>query len=142
MKLVDINVLLYSVNKDTTHHKIARLCWENLLSGEETTGLSWIVILGFIRIITNGRIMTNPLDVDRALALVDEWLQQPNVQIVSPSNRHWAILHQLLSDLGSAANLTTDAHIAALAIENGASLYSFDSDFSRFNNLKWINPII
>jgi toxin-antitoxin system PIN domain toxin len=141
MKVVDINLLIYAINKDTPHHSHAKKWLEASLSSDETIGLAWIVILGFLRIITNGRIMPTPLPSEVALEIVDEWLSQPSVRIIVPTERHWAIYKELLIPLGTAANLTSDAHLAALAIEYGARLFSTDNDFSRFSTLRWTNPI-
>ncbi len=141
MKIIDLNLLIYAINKDAPNHQKASTWWEKCLSEVETIGLAWIVLLGFLRITTNSQIMPHPLDHIQAIQLIDDWVQQPPVQIISPSERHWSILQKLLLDMGTASNLTTDAHLAALAIERGAVLYSVDSDFSRFPNLKWINPL-
>jgi len=141
MKVVDINLLIYAINTDTPHHPQAKAWLEASLSSDEPVGLAWIVILGFLRIITNGRIMPTPLSSEIAIEIVDEWLRQPSVQIIVPRERHWDIFKELLTPLGTAANLTSDAHLAALAIEYGARLFSTDNDFSRFAPLRWTNPI-
>jgi hypothetical protein len=140
MKVVDINLLIYAINKDTPYHSKAKKWLENSLSSDEPFGFAWIVILGFLRIVTNGRIMPMPLPAEVALATVDEWLQQPPSVTLAPSQRHWDIFKKLLMPLGTAANLTSDAHLAAL-IEQGARLYSTNNDFSRFQSLRWTNPI-
>ena len=141
MKIVDINLLIYAINKDTPHHSKAKRWLEDCLSSDEPFGFAWIVILGFLRIVTNGRIMPTPLTPEVALDCVDDWLQQPPSLTIVPSHQHWLIFKELLMPLGTAANLTSDAHLAALAIEHGARLYSTDNDFSRFKSLRWTNPI-
>ncbi len=141
MKIVDINLLIYAINKDTPHHPKAKNWLEESLSSDEPFGFAWIVLLGFLRIITNSSIMPNALPSEIALQIADEWLDQPPSQIVVPTDQHWVILKELLGPLGTAANLTSDAHLAGLAIEHGARLYSTDNDFSRFENLRWTNPI-
>ena len=141
MKVVDINLLIYAINKDTPHHSKAKMWLEASLSSDEPLGFAWVVILGFLRIITNNSIMPKALPSEIALELVDEWLDQQSSQIVVPTERHWLIFKELLMPLGTAANLTSDAHLAALAIEHGARLYSTDNDFSRFAALRWTNPI-
>jgi toxin-antitoxin system PIN domain toxin len=141
MKVVDINLLIYAINKDTPHHPKAKKWFEESLSIDEPFCFAWIVILGFLRIVTNGRIMPNPLSSEVALEIVDEWLSQPPSRVIVPTERHWSILKELLMPLGTAANLTSDAHLAALAIEHGARLFSTDNDFSRFPTLRWTNPI-
>ena len=141
MKVVDINLLIYALNTDTPHHPRAKKWLEASLSDEEPVGLAWVVILGFLRIITNVRIMPTPLSPEIAMEIVEEWLHHPTVKIIVPGVRHWNILNELLMPLGTAANLTSDAHLAAIAIEHGARLYSTDNDFSRFLKLRWTNPI-
>jgi toxin-antitoxin system PIN domain toxin len=141
MKIVDLNLLLYAVNRDAPHHDAARDWWEGCLSAEEPIGIPWAVVLGFLRITTSGRVMPRPLAPEDALALVDDWLAQPMVRLPVPTERHWDILKQLISPHGTAGNLTTDAHLAALAVEHGAVLCSADRDFGRFELLTWENPL-
>ena len=141
MKLIDLNILIYAVNRDAPPHRAARTWLEATLSGSEAVGLAWTVILGFLRLTTNGRIVPQPLSPKQAIGVVDGWLQLPCVRVVDPSDRHWSILQDLLAAGGTAGNLTTDAHLAALAIEYGARLYSTDHDFARFKGLRWANPL-
>ena len=141
MKIVDINLLIYAINRDTPHHAKAKKWFEDSLSSDEPFGFAWIVILGFLRIVTNGRIMPKPLMPEAAINIVNDWLQQPPSITVVPSRQHWTIFKEILMPLGTAANLTSDAHLAALAIEHGARLFSTDNDFSRFKSLRWTNPI-
>ena len=141
MKIVDLNVLLYAVNRDAVHHAPVRLWWENALSASEPIGVAWAVLLGFLRIATNPRIFANPLGLQEVLGRVDIWIAHPNVRVVTETNQHWNILRQLLRETGTYGNLTTDAHLASLAIAQGATLVSCDADFSRFPNLRWENPI-
>lgn len=141
MKLLDLNLLLYAVNTDAAHHVVAKRWLNNALNEEEPVAFSWIVLLGFLRIATNPRIQPRPLMVSEAITLVDGWLACPMARVVAPSEEHWRILKSLLHEVGAAGNLTTDAHLAALAIENGATLYSTDTDFQRFGHLRWMNPL-
>lgn len=141
MILVDANLLIYAVNQDLPQHKQARAWWEQMLSGTARVGIPWVSIMAFLRICTNPRIFSPPLPPEAAIAYIDEWLDQPPVQLVAPGTGHWAILRNLLLQTGMAANLTTDAHIAALALEQGYSVYSADNDFRRFPGLKHINPL-
>lgn len=141
MKLIDLNLLLYAVNRDSEYHAPARRWLEKTLSSEEPVGLPWVVLLGFLRIATNPRILQKPLSPDQALEIVDGWLAQPVVRLLQPGEEHWRILRSLLTVSGTAGNLTTDAHLAALAVENGCELCSTDNDFGRFSKLHWINPL-
>jgi len=141
MKIVDLNLILYAVNEDAPLHRRARAWWENALSGEEPVGLAWVVILGFLRLATRPVVLPSPLAVGQALGLIHEWFAQPSCVIAHPGDGHWAILRGLCEDSGTAGNLTTDAHLAALAIEHGGTLYSTDGDFARFDGLRYKNPL-
>lgn len=141
MILIDANLLLYAVNLDSPRHSAARAWLEQALSGNETVGLPWIVLLAFLRIATNGRVFEHPLSPESACAYVEEWLNLPIVTTVAPGNGHWPILHNLLVTTGTGGNLTSDAHIAALALERGSTVYSTDNDFKRFPGLRHVNPL-
>jgi uncharacterized protein len=139
--VVDLNLLLYAINEDEPRHEAARAWWESVLSDDEPVGLAWQVVLGFLRITTHARVMPHPISPTEAVRHVDEWFEQGTVVAIEPTDRHWKVLKELLGPLGTAGNLTSDAHLAALAIEHGARLFSTDNDFSRFPNLRWVNPL-
>ena len=141
MKLPDVNLFLYAIDESSARHRPARAWVEAILSGSETVALAWAVLLAFVRLSTNPAAFERPLDVDEALDLVEAWLAQPCTTVVAPTDRHPAVLRDLLAPLGSAGNLTSDAYLAALAIEHGAELCSCDTDFSRFAGLRWIDPL-
>ncbi len=141
MKLPDVNLLLYAYDSRSARHAPAREWLQQTLSGAETVAMTWIVLLAFIRLSTRAAVVERPLGVDAAIGLVESWLAQPCVTVVNPTERHAALLRQLLLPLGTAGNLTSDAHLAALAIEHGALLCSCDSDFSRFSGLRWVDPL-
>jgi toxin-antitoxin system PIN domain toxin len=137
----DINLLLHAYNTDSPVHARARAWWEDLLNSTQAVGLSWAAVLGFLRISTHRQVMANPLPVATACAHARAWLAQPYVSLVDPGSRHAEILFGFLESLGTAGNLTTDAHLAALAIEHQAELHSTDADFARFPGLRWTNPL-
>ena len=141
MILVDANILIYAVNRDAPQYTKAKAWLEATISGQETVGLSWVVLLAFLRLTTRLGLFPIPLPIEAAFDLVDSWLEQPSVTVVHPGPRHARILRDLLLPLGTGGNLTTDAHLAALALEHGAELCSADHDFARFRNLKWRNPL-
>ncbi len=141
MKIVDLNVLLYAVNSDAQHHERVREWWEAAVNAEETVGLPWVVLIGFLRLATNARIFPNPLAPDAAAARIDVWLSHDNIRVVREKDDHWARLRALVHDTGVAGNLTTDAHLAALALTHDAVLVSCDNDFARFRGLRRENPI-
>lgn len=141
MIIVDVNILVYATNASAPHHRKAKRWLEKALTGPETIGLPWIVLLAFLRLTTRPGIFQHPLSVDAAFDIVDAWLEQPAVTVPEPSPRHLRTMRDLVAPLGTAGNLTSDAHLAAIAIENGAELYSSDNDFSRFPRLRWRNPL-
>jgi toxin-antitoxin system PIN domain toxin len=112
-----------------------------LLAGDEPVAFAWAVLLAFLRLSTNPRVFTSPLPPERAFDVIQAWLTQPCATVVHPGTRHAILVRQLLGSLGTAGNLVSDAHLAALAIENGAELNSCDPDFARFSGLRWIDPI-
>ena len=141
MKLPDVNLLLYAVNSAEPSHAKAKRWLEDNLSEEEPFAFDWTVLLAFLRIGTRPGIFARPLQLKQAFELIELWLNQPCAIILQPTSRHPAVLQDLLIRLGSGGNLISDAHLAALAIEHGATLYSADNDFSRFPGLNWINPL-
>ena len=141
MILVDANLLIYAVDRDSPHHSRARRWLEETLSGAEWVGFPWIAVLAFLRVTTHPAVMRKPLACDDAIAYVDGWLHQPFVKPIGPVEQHWPILRSLLKASGAAGNLTSDAHLAALAIEHGCSVASADNDFRRFAGVTHLNPL-
>jgi toxin-antitoxin system PIN domain toxin len=141
MIIIDANLLIYAYNAADPHHDPSRRWFESALQSTEPVGLAWLVVLAFLRIVTSPRSMPLPLPWSQACGFVDEWLEQPVVEIVQPTPRHWTLLRDFIQTGQAPGNLTSDAHLAALAIEHGATLYSTDQDFSRFAGLKFVNPL-
>lgn len=137
MIVPDVNVLVYAYNADAARHQVARQWWEYAINSRGAVGLPWISALGFIRLMTHPRVGANPLSAVQAIEHVRSWLARPNVRVLTPGERHAEILFGLLETVGVAGNLTTDAHLAALAIEYHAELVSTDTDFARFPKLRW-----
>jgi len=138
--LPDVSVLVHAHNSDSAVHERARRWWDGCLAGTEGVGLAWVTLLGFIRITTNRKILARPLPVKDVLDRIESWLELPHVHVPHPSDGHLSKLRQNLERLGTAGNLTTDAHLATLAMERGYVLYSTDTDFARFPGLRWSNP--
>lgn len=141
MIVPDVNVLLYAVVSGFPQHARAREWWEETLNSPVRVGLTQPVIFGFLRIGTSGRVLDSPLPVADAVGYVDSWLAQPNVDLLVPGPSHLRIALNLLTDAGTAGNLTTDAQIAAYALENQGEICSNDTDFARFPSVKWVNPL-
>jgi hypothetical protein len=133
-------VLLYAVNSDAIHHEAARAWLDQALTRPEAVGFAWSVVLAFLRVSTHAAVFARPLTIDQARSTMEAWLDQPAATIVEPTPRHLSVLGGLLADVGTAGNLVSDAHLAALALEHAAGLISFDTDFARFPGLRWSAP--
>jgi toxin-antitoxin system PIN domain toxin len=141
MILPDVSILVNAYNSDSPHFEAARAWWEDTLTRPRPVGLPWVSVLGFVRITTYSRILDRPLRPADAVRLVRTWLNMPDVQILTPGEMHAEIFFRLIEHVGTAGDLTTDAHLAALAIEYQAELASTDTDFARFPGLRWFNPV-
>lgn len=141
MRLTDVNLLIYALDSSSPNHKPAKRWLEDRLSDTETFAFAWSVLLAFLRLSSNPRVFEHPLAVDDAFGVIAGWLAQPCAIVVHPTERHAELLKQLLTPLGTASNLTSDAHLAALAIEHGATLCSSDADFRRFPGVLWEDPL-
>lgn len=133
MLILDTNVLINAAHSGAADHERTREWLIDSANGNEVLGLPLVAILGFIRITTSPRVFPTPMTADAALSIVEAWLGHPAFTIPEPTPRHMAVLCGLLRNSGTAGNLTTDAHIAALAIEYGAKVASFDRDLGRFD---------
>jgi toxin-antitoxin system PIN domain toxin len=138
----DINLLIHAHNSKAPRHDVARAWWSDLLTRGSTVAIPWAVMFGFVRLVTHPRVLEMPLSAGEALDRVDGWLACAGVLILDPGPRHLKICRDLFETLGVAASLTTDVHLAALAIENQAELHSNDGDFRRFPGLRWVDPTI
>jgi len=141
VKLPDVNLLLYALDETSPHHVNAQAWLEERLSGTEPVGFAWSILLAFVRLSTRALVFADPMKPAEAFDVVDGWLAQPCAVVLHPTDRHLSVLRSLIEPLGTAGNLTTDAHLAALAIEHGGEVCSADNDFGRFRGLRWTNPL-
>lgn len=141
MKVPDANLLIYALDETSARHERARSWLDETLSGTEEVGFAWLVLLAVLRLTTKAAIFASPYQPEEALDVIDGWLAQPCALIIHPTGRHPAILRELITPLGTGGNLTSDAHLAALAIQHGGVLCSADTDFSRFPGLTWTDPL-
>ncbi len=141
MILVDVNLLIYAIDRDSPHHETAHRWFERALNGSELIGLPWSVILAFLRITTRAGIVPKPMSVETAVDYCQSWLDLASVRFVVPGTHHWPIFRNLLLSVGTAGNLTSDVHLAALALEHGCAIYSADNDFKRFPGITHVNPL-
>jgi toxin-antitoxin system PIN domain toxin len=139
--LVDANVLLYSVDEDSSFHAPARDWLVAVLNGPQRVGIPWMSLWAFLRIVTNPRALARPLTPDAAWAYVQAWLDAPAAWIPTPGRGHREILRSLLVQHDLRAGLVTDAVLAAICIEHGLTMISADSDFARFPQVPWVNPV-
>ena len=141
MIIIDANLLIYAIDLDSPHHKISCSWFERILNGSELIGLPWIVLLAFLRITTRAGVLQKPMAVEQAVAYCQSWLDLGSVRFLVPGRNHWPIFRNLLLSVGTAGNLTSDVHLAALALEHGCTLYSADHDFKRFPGITHVNPL-
>ena len=141
MIIVDANLLIYAYSQGSAQHAAARAWLENLFSGSEPVALPWQTISAFVRIITHPRLPGRPLGTAAAIAIVDRWLEQPNVHALGPGEQHWPLFRQMLVEGQASGDLTSDAQLAASTMECGGVLHTTDRDFARFPGLRWTNPL-
>jgi len=139
--LVDANILLFAVDEASPFHARARAWLEDALNGSRRVGLPWASLTAFLRIVTNPRALAEPLRPADAWDLVDAWLDAPATWVPAPGRGHRAILGRLMTDLDLRANLIPDAVLAAICIEHGLEMISADTDFARFTEIAWRNPL-
>ena len=141
MIVLDANLLLYAYDSDSQQHAKARAWVEQVFSDGTPLGLPWQTVTAFLRIATNPRLSGKRFTPEEAVQIVDQWLEQPNVRLLSPGDQHWVILRKMLAEGQARGPLVSDAHLAALTIEHGGTLYTTDRDFARFPDLRWKNPL-
>lgn len=139
--LIDANLLLYAVDRAALLHVPASRWLEEQLNGGRRVGMPWESLTAFVRIATHPRASAKPLKPAQAWRFVDEWLALPTVWIPMPTERHGQVLGSLVASYQVAGNLVPDAHLTAIAIEHGLDVYSADTDFARFTEIRWINPL-
>ena len=141
MIVPDLNLLIYAYNDGAPYHDSAIKWWEDLVNGVERVGIPWAVSIGFVRLMTHPRVLIHPVTVQEAVDHVQKWFSFPHITPINPGAEHMNHLSQSLTAAGVGANLVTDSHIAALAMEYQAEVHSNDGDFSRFPGLRWRNPL-
>jgi toxin-antitoxin system PIN domain toxin len=140
--VVDVNLLIYAYNAGAPQHDAARRWAERTFTGSEPVRIPWAVVHAFLRLTTAGPFMTQPFEIQEATDIVGDWFAAPAVRFIDPGPRYWQILRALLIQNDVRGKLVSDAHIAALALENDATLYAADRDFARFAGLRVANPLV
>jgi toxin-antitoxin system PIN domain toxin len=141
MIVLDANILLYAYDSRSPQYERARRWVEAIFSSGELVGLPWQSVAAFLRVATNPRLPGTRYTVEEAAAIIDQWLEQPGVRLLSPGDDHWSHLRQMIVDGQASGPLLSDAQLAALTIECGGVLYTSDRDFNRFPGLRWSNPL-
>ena len=141
MIVPDLNLLVYAHNEGAPYHVAAKEWWESLVNGTERVGIPWVVSVGFVRLMTHPRVLVHPVTTEEAVDYIQEWFQFPHITPMNPGAEHMNHFRRSLNAAGVGANLVTDSHITALAMEYQAEVHSNDSDFSRFPGLRWRNPL-
>jgi uncharacterized protein len=139
--LIDANLLLYAWDNHSTHHVAARDWLEKTLAEQEPAALSWTIILAVLRLAADPRVFRQPLSISQTTDVISEWFATSRFVLLQPGERHWEVLKGLLIGAQASRKLVMDAHLAALAIEHGATLASADRDFARFPGLKLLDPL-
>ena len=140
MQLPDVNILASAYREDAVDHQRYKRWLEDLVAGDESYGLSELVLSGFLRIVTHPSIFNPPSPIDQALGFIEDVRNQPNCIVITPGVRHWAIFTRLCQTGRVRGNLVPDAYLAALAIESGSEWITTDGDYSRFTGLRWRRP--
>ena len=141
MIVLDANLLLYAYDALSPKHQQSRNCLERIFSGDELVGIPWQTASAFLRIVSNPRLFQHSRTIEEAVKVIEIWLEQPNVRLLSPGDQHWPILRKVLIDGQARGPLASDAQLAAFTVEYGGMLYTTDRDFSRFAGLRWKNPL-
>jgi toxin-antitoxin system PIN domain toxin len=139
--VVDANLLIYSYDTDSPHHKKSRAWVEKIFSDIEPVGLPWQTVSAFLRVITNRRLPGSRLTVEQAIEIVEAWLEQPNIRVIVAGDDHWSVLKRMIMEGRASGPLVSDAELVALTVEYGGVLYTADRDFARFPGLRWKNPL-
>ncbi len=142
MIIPDANLLLYAWDSESAHHRKARQWVEDAFSSDTPVRVPWQTVGAFLRIVTNPALRGERYTPGEAVAIVDEWLAQPNVRMIGPSETHWSFLRRSMIEGQVRGPLVTDVQLAALTMEFGGTLYTTDRDFSRFPGLRWVNPLL
>ena len=141
MIVVDANLLIYAYTASSSEHASARRWVEAVFSGKDPVRIPWSTIHAFLRITTQSSLFEKPYTIADAASIVESWMEQPAVAVLEQGDRYWSIFRRLLRDSQIRGSLVMDAHLAALSLEHGGTLFTTDKDFARFENLRVTNPL-
>ena len=140
MIVVDANLLIYAYDTASPRCKESRAWLEEVLSGAEPVGLPWQSVAAFLRVVTNPKLRGRQYSLNEAATIVEDWMAQSRVRILTPTDEHWLQFRKMIFDGNASGPLVSDAELAALTIEYGGVLHTTDRDFARFPGLRWVNP--
>lgn len=139
--IIDANILLFAEDETSPHHQPSLSFLTEALNGPVRVGLPWPSLVAFLRIRTHPRAYARPLSPEEAWRRVEDWLQAPAAWVPVPTMRHAEVMKSLVTRYKLGAGLFSDVHLAALAVEHGVAVCSADTDFARFQEIEWINPL-
>ncbi len=139
--LVDANILLFAVDERSPFHASAERWLTEQLNGVRRVAFPWLSLAAFVRISTHPRASADPLTPAESWQHVEDWLSCDTVWIPNPTEHHGHVLGSLITKYELQGNLVTDAQLAALAIEHGLTVCSTDTDFARFDEIRWLDPL-
>lgn len=140
MILLDVNVLITAFRVDVHRHAEVIGWLREALESGEIIGVPDTAITSFLRLVTNHRVFVEPSPTATAVEFVEALLSRPLASVVTAGPRHWPALRALVLGLSLRANDLPDAHLAALALENGGVLATLDRGLARFPGLRVIDP--
>ena len=141
MIIPDLNILIYAYNASAKEHAKAKAWWEQQIGSGELIGIPWVVLLGFLRILSGTKVVEEPYRTEELFSIIDSWLSYTNVQPLEQTLESYQVLKELMIELNLSGASTTDASIAALAFANKAKVATNDTDFFRYKELELLNPI-
>jgi toxin-antitoxin system PIN domain toxin len=139
--VLDANLLIYAFDSEAVQHHAARNWLGKVVSSTELVGLPWQTVSAFIRITTNSRLTGDSFPTNKAIGIVQQWMELKQVRLLVPGERHWSIIQWMLIEGQVRGPMTTDAQLAALTVEYGGVLHTTDRGFARFPGLRWVNPL-
>lgn len=142
MIVPDVNLLLLAMNRSSAHHPRAWEWWHSVMRGSEHIGFSWHVLIGYVRMATDPRIVAMPFSVADAVADTESWIALPRAHVLLPRGEHLLMVERMLEPVGRGGKLVPHAHLAALALQHGGTVYSRDGDFGRFPHVPWVDPLV
>ncbi len=141
MLFPDINILVYAYDSASKDHELCSNWLESVLNGDEPVCFSWHTIMGLVRILTTVKRVKNAFTAKEAMQIADDLMSTPVSRMLSPGDQHFTLFRQLVNETGISGARLSDAIIAALAIEHGATVVSKDRDFRAFDGVKLLNPL-